>query len=109
MLSSIYYGEIQSDKLVSWNENKDPYNILVENNRVYKLGGWEFLDIANKLFDNEKQVDWGSYAYQCTKEQLEKLMEHVVNVRFCPQLVRGFCPEVAGFNAGTYEVPAYVL
>ena len=75
MLSSIYYGEIQSDKLVSWNENKDPYNILVENNRVYKLGGWEFLDIANKLFDNEKQVDWGSYAYQCTKEQLEKLME----------------------------------
>ena len=51
MLSSIYYGEIQSDKLVSWNENKDPYNILVENNRVYKLGGWEFLDTANKLFD----------------------------------------------------------
>ena len=51
------------------------YNILVENNRVYKLGGWEFLDIANKLFDNEKLVDWGSYAYQCTKEQLEKLME----------------------------------
>ena len=56
MLSSIYYGEIQSDKLVSWNENKDPYNILVENNREYKLGGWEFLDIANKLFDNEKQL-----------------------------------------------------
>lgn len=51
MLVSIYYGEIQSDKLVSWNENKDLYNILVENNRVYKLGGWEFLDIANKLFD----------------------------------------------------------
>ena len=24
MLSSINYGEIQSDKLVSWNENKDP-------------------------------------------------------------------------------------
>ena len=43
--------------------------------RIYKLGGWEFLDIANKLFDNEKQVDWGSYAYQCTKEQLAKLME----------------------------------
>ena len=34
MLSSIYYGEIQSDKLVSWNKNKDPYDILVENNRV---------------------------------------------------------------------------
>ena len=47
MLSSIYYGEIQSDKLVSWNENKDPYNILVENNRVYKLGGWK---LSEKIY-----------------------------------------------------------
>lgn len=57
MLSSIYYGEIQSDKLVSWNANKDPYNILVENNRVYKLGGWKFLDIANKLFRLSGKLD----------------------------------------------------
>lgn len=57
MLSSIYYGEIQSDKLVSWNENKDPYNILVENNRVYKLRGWEFLDIDNKLFRLSGKLD----------------------------------------------------
>lgn len=53
MLSSIYYGEIRSDKLVSWNENKDPYNILVENNRVYKLGGWEnaLIDTISYLMD----------------------------------------------------------
>ena len=53
MLSSIYYGEIQSGKLVSWNENKDPYNILVENNRVYKLGGWEnaLIDTISYLMD----------------------------------------------------------
>ena len=34
---------------------------------------------------------------------------HVVNGRFCPQSVRNFCPIVAGFNAGTYKVPACVL
>ena len=33
----------------------------------------------------------------------------VVNGRFCPQSVRSFCPVVAGFNAGTYKVPACVL
>ena len=33
----------------------------------------------------------------------------VVNGRFCPQSVRNFCPIVAGFNAGTYKVPACVL
>lgn len=35
--------------------------------------------------------------------------EIVVNGRFCPQSVRNFCPIVAGFNAGTYKVPACVL
>ena len=33
----------------------------------------------------------------------------VVNGRFCPQSVRRFCPIIAGFNAGTYKVPACVL
>lgn len=33
----------------------------------------------------------------------------VVNGRFCPKSVRNFCPIVAGFNAGTYKVPACVL
>ena len=73
MLSSIYYGEIQSDKLVSWNENKDPYNILVENNRVYKLGGWEFLDIANKLFDNEKTGGLGKLCISVHKGATRKI------------------------------------
>ena len=35
--------------------------------------------------------------------------DSVVNGRFCPQSVRSFCPIVAGFNAGTYKVPACVL
>lgn len=74
MLSSIYYGEIRAEKLASWNENKNPYEILEENNRVYKLGGWKFLDVANQLFTDEKQVDWGSFAYKCTKEQLQELI-----------------------------------
>ena len=37
------------------------------------------------------------------------VMLSVVNGRFCPQSVRNFCPIVAGFNAGTYKVPACVL
>ena len=37
------------------------------------------------------------------------LLRIVVNGRFCPQSVRNFCPIVAGFNAGTYKVPACVL
>ena len=39
MMSSIFYGEIKEDKLQTWSENRDPYDILVENNRVERLGG----------------------------------------------------------------------
>ena len=75
MMSSIFYGEIKENQLRSWPENKNPYDILVENNRIEKLGGWEFLEIANKLFLDEVQVDWGSFAYKCTKNQLKKLKD----------------------------------
>ena len=74
----VWGEELISRKLIIYPKKlKDVigYEEVKENLEPYKLGGWEFLDIANKLFDNEKQVDWGSYAYQCTKEQLAKLME----------------------------------
>ena len=60
MMSSIFYGEIKEDKLKTWSENRNPYDILVENNRVERLGGWDFLFIAKDLFTDEVQVDWGS-------------------------------------------------
>ena len=60
MMSSIFYGEIKEDKLKTWSENRNPYDILVENNRVERLGGWDFLFIAKDLFTDEVQVDWGN-------------------------------------------------
>lgn len=60
MMSSIFYGEIKEDKLKTWSENRNPHDILVENNRVERLGGWDFLFIAKDLFTDEVQVDWGN-------------------------------------------------
>ena len=77
MMSSIFYGEIKEDKLKTWSENRNPYDILVENNRVERLGGWDFLFIAKDLFTDEVQVDWGSFAYKCTRKQLQKLVSEM--------------------------------
>ena len=47
---------------------------------------------------------------RCCNDEIDKCDKNgVVNGRFCPQSVRNFCPIVAGFNAGTYKVPACVL
>ena len=77
MMSSIFYGEIKEDRLQTWTSNRDPYDILVENNRVERLGGWDFLFIAKDLFTDEVQVDWGSFAYKCTCKQLQKLVSEM--------------------------------
>ena len=73
MMSSVFYGEIKEDRLNTWKENKNPYDILADNNRIERLGGWDFLFIADELFTDCVQVDWGSFAYKCTKEQLIEL------------------------------------
>lgn len=51
----------------------------------------------------------GRHKYEAGLYGLFLLYTGVVNGRFCPQSVRSFCPIVAGFNAGTYKVPACVL
>lgn len=37
MMSSIFYGEIKEDRLNTWKENKNPYDILADNNRIERL------------------------------------------------------------------------
>lgn len=77
MMSTLYYGEIRPDKLATWSDNDNPYKILVENHEIPKVRGWKFLFDYEKLFFDKVQVDWGSFAYKGTKEQILKLMELV--------------------------------
>lgn len=37
MMSSIFYGEIKEDKLQTWSENRDPYDILVLTFKNYSI------------------------------------------------------------------------
>ena len=63
---------------------------------------------SNPDIDNERSVN--NIVYVAPKKNLyADCKAIVVNGRFCPQSVRNFCPIVAGFNAGTYKVPACVL
>lgn len=75
MMSVIYYGEIRSDKLETWGSNKEPHEILVSNIEIHRLGGCDFLQHAKHIFSDEVQVDWGSFAYKCTKDQLSELAQ----------------------------------
>lgn len=75
MMCEIYFGKINQEKRDTWKENSNPYDILTERFSIKGLSGWDFLAKADKLFSDKHQVDWGSFAYRCTKEQLLLLQE----------------------------------
>lgn len=72
MVSNVYYGEISPQWKQKWGQIKsaDPYDVLSSRTEIF-IGGWDFLDCASKYFRLKVQVDWGSYAYKCTKQELE--------------------------------------
>lgn len=55
-MSDIYYGKIKQDKLVTWETNNNPYDILEKNIRISRLGGWDFLTKAKYIFTEERQL-----------------------------------------------------
>ena len=75
---------------------------MVTNIEIRELSPWQFSFFINNYITKG--------AITMAKEETRKVDTGiVVNGRFCPQSVRSFCPVVAGFNAGTYKVPACVL
>ena len=69
MMSSIFYEEIKENRLNTWKENKNPYDILADNNRIERLGGWDFLFIADELFTDCVQVEmYERVAYKIDEE-----------------------------------------
>lgn len=73
MTYEIKVGVIKPDKLKTWNENKEPFDVLDDWKDINQINWIEFLSAAKKLFTEEVQIDWGSFAFKATKEQLRKL------------------------------------
>ncbi len=73
-MTSLYYGEIKPERMETWNTNNDPYDILIERHEICPKLLFQ-LHYAERICSDEVKVDWGSYAYKCTKNQLKQLEE----------------------------------
>lgn len=71
----IKVGVIKLDKLETWKENKDPFDILDNCKEIERIDWITFLNVSKELFSDEVQVDWGGFAYKATKNQLKQLIE----------------------------------
>ncbi len=73
-MTSLYYGEIKPEKLITWSKNSDPYDILAWQKEISPKMFFQ-PHMASEICSDEVQVDWGSFAFKCTKDQLRRLAE----------------------------------
>ena len=74
MVFRVFYGELSDARKETWDNGEDnPYDVLAENKEIHGNDWISFLAIARKLFIEEIQIDWGSFAWKGTKGDLLKL------------------------------------
>lgn len=75
MMSDMYYGIVKPERLATWESNENPYDILEKNSSFVGASGWNFLDRAEKILKDKVQVDWGSFAYKASYQDLVSLRQ----------------------------------
>ena len=70
MIYYIYYGEISKENQNQWTEMTEPFDVLSWEEKMYTHDWVKFLHDARECFSDEVSVDWGSFAWKATKNQL---------------------------------------
>lgn len=74
MMCSAYFGELSEERKKCWNcEDHDPYHVL-QTHICLERKGHELLDAGAKYFSDMIKVDWGSFAWKCTPEELYRFL-----------------------------------
>ena len=74
MMCSAYFGELSEERKANWHHNdKNPYGVLTSPISLERKGH-ELLYVGNKYFHDRIQVDWGSFAWKCTPEEIRRFL-----------------------------------
>ncbi len=74
MVYRILYGEISQSRKEKWdNGEENPYDVLQWSKEISARDWMEFLASGKKYLREEIQIDWGSFAWKATKNELLNL------------------------------------
>lgn len=70
MMCSAYFGALSETRKIKWdNEETNPYEVL-ESPMCLDGKGHSLLAVGYKYFRERITIDWGSYAWKCTPEEI---------------------------------------
>ena len=74
MMCSAYFGELIEERKRCLNSaDKNPYHVL-QNKICLECKEHILLDVGAKYFREEIQLDWGSFAWKCTPDELYQFL-----------------------------------
>ena len=92
MQCSAYFGELSEERKQNWNcADDNPYDVLQSPIKLTGKGH-DLWEKGEKYFNGRIQIDWGSYAWKCTKEQIIVFLEGTITT--LPWLLDGEKKEI---------------
>lgn len=74
MMCSAFFGELSEERKANWHhDDENPYAVLASPISLDRKGH-KLLDVGNKYFRDRIQIDWGSFAWKCTQEEIIKFL-----------------------------------
>lgn len=65
------YGELSNQRKENWyHDDENPFIILKWEKRIYSAEGIGFPSLATQYLRDRVQIDWGSFAWKASKEEL---------------------------------------
>lgn len=75
MMCSAYFGELCDARKANWeHDDTNPYGVLVSPISLENKGH-DLLDVGSKYFHDRIQIDWGSFAWKCSPEEILQFLD----------------------------------
>lgn len=78
MVCEIFYGEISEKRKALWDNGDDNPFIILEWRKEFRILDFiSFFYWAKRYLKNEIKIDWGSFAWQGSREDILRLVREV--------------------------------
>ena len=78
MMYEIFYGEISEKRKELWDNGDDnPFKILEWRKELRILDFISFFHLTKRYLKDEIKIDWGSFAWKGSKEEILRLVREV--------------------------------
>lgn len=74
MMCSAYFGRLSEKRKLSWDNGDDNPCDVLESRICLEGKGHDLLHSGSDYFKDRIQIDWGSFAWKCTPEEISRFL-----------------------------------